>query len=116
VAYTQGGGAFWFSNTNVSDITLKKDLKPLNNAVEKLQSLRGIAFSWKEEANLGEEEQIGVVAQEVEKVFPQLVHTINQRKLVNYQGLIPVLIEAVKEQQACIGELRAQVQALRAAN
>ena len=108
VCYAKGAGAFWASSTSVSDINLKKDLRPINNALEKLQSLRGTFFSWKEEV-LGKGEQIGVVAQEVEKVFPGLVSTINGRKLVDYQGLIPVLIEAMKEQQELISSLQQQV-------
>jgi len=96
-----------------SDIRLKKDVKKLDNAMAKLQSLRGISFSWKDK-DMMEGEQIGVVAQEVEKVFPELVMTIDDKKAVNYQGLIPVLIEAVKEQQVHIGELRTEIQMLRA--
>lgn len=88
-----------------SDIILKKDLKPLTSALEKLQSLRGVVFSWKDAAS-GEGEQIGVIAQEVEEVFPELVSVNDGRKFVKYLGLIAVLIEAVKEQQVLISQLR----------
>ncbi|MBE0623160.1 MAG: tail fiber domain-containing protein [Burkholderiales bacterium] len=115
VCYTVGGGPFWNTRTNVSDINLKKDLRPINNALDKLRSLRGIFFSWKDET-LGKEEQLGVVAQEVEKVFPGLVSTISGRKLVDYQGLIPVLIEAMKEQQELISRLQQEVRGSTASN
>ncbi|MBL8424264.1 MAG: tail fiber domain-containing protein [Candidatus Accumulibacter phosphatis] len=101
-------GPVWSSDGTLSDIMMKKDLRSLENSLEKLQSLRGTLFSWKEDA-FGEGRQIGVIAQEVEKVFPELVSAIDGRKFVNYQGLIPVLIEAVKEQQVLISQLREEV-------
>jgi hypothetical protein len=112
VLYNVSGGAVWSSSTSVSDVRLKKDIRTLDNAVANLQSLRGIAFSWKD-SELGEGDQIGVVAQEVEQVYPTLVSTIQGRKLVNYQGLIPVLIEAVKEQQLRIGDLQSEIRILK---
>jgi hypothetical protein len=63
--------------------------------------LNGIEFDWKE----NQKPSIGVIAQEVEKVFPSLVKTA-ENKSVNYNGLVGVLIEAVKEQQKQIEELK----------
>jgi hypothetical protein len=105
VIYDRGRNAVWNTRTNLSDIELKKDLAPINSALEKLLSLRGVSFAWKDE-KLGATREIGVIAQEVEPVFPELVSAITGRKFVNYLGLIPILIEAIKEQQAQIAELR----------
>jgi len=69
-------------------------------ATGKLRELRGVTWEWREEAPADAKEQpgMGVIAQEGEKVFPQLVTTDEQgRKQVDYSGLIAPLIEAVKE-------------------
>ncbi len=95
----------WSSGTNVSDIELKKDILPIKNALEKIKALRGVCFFWKDES-YGKGEQIGMVAQEVEGIIPQMVSTVKDTKLVHYQGLVPVLVEAIKEQQREIEMLK----------
>ena len=70
-----------------------------NDATEKIQQLKGVTWEWREEAPDEAKEQpgLGVIAQDVEKVFPELVETDDQgRKRVEYSGLIAPLIEAVK--------------------
>lgn len=109
VVYTINGQPIWSSNGGrVSDLNLKTDIKPLENPLTRLLSLRGVSFSWKDETH-GKDREIGVIAQEVEKVFPEVVNTVTDHKLVNYIGLIPVLIEAIKEQQKQIDELRESI-------
>lgn len=69
-------------------------------ATDKIQKLRGVTWQWREEAPEEAKEQpgIGVIAQDVERVFPELVETTPEGlKKVNYEGLIAPLIEAVKE-------------------
>jgi len=71
-----------------------------NEATRKLEQVRGVTWEWREDApdNAKEQPGIGVIAQEVEQVLPELVVTDEQgRKKVNYVGLIGPLIEAVKE-------------------
>jgi hypothetical protein len=84
-----------------SDINLKENIKTLENPIEKVMQLNGVSFDWKET----QEPSIGVIAQEVEKIFPELVKT-GENKTVNYNGLIGVLIEAIKDQQKQIEELK----------
>ena len=85
-----------------SDLRLKTDIQPITNALCKIEQLRGISFKWVPEAvsvgaTLGSG-QIGVIAQEVEHVFPELVTTPeNGYKSVDYTKLTAVLIEAIKE-------------------
>ena len=109
----QSGGAFWASNTNISDITLKKDITTLDNALDKILQLRGVNFFWKD-AWRGEGSQVGLVAQEVEKVFPEVVSTFDKSGLkgVQYDRLVAPLIEAVKEQQKEISEQGALIKKL----
>ena len=76
-----------------SDENLKKDVHTIENAVDKINQLRGVDFVWKE----SDEKSMGVIAQELQKVFPELVTEENDELSVNYNGLIAVLIEAVKE-------------------
>lgn len=77
-----------------SDENLKKDITTIENALDKVKQLRGVDFTWKETEQKGK----GVIAQELQKVFPELVSEETDGNLsVNYTGLIAVLIEAIKE-------------------
>jgi predicted ribosomally synthesized peptide with nif11-like leader len=87
---------------NCSDIRLKKDIKPLKSALSTLGKLQGKSYRWKD----NNEPDIGLIAQELEKVIPELVKTDNKGyKSIVYQKLTAVLIEAVKEQQQEINNL-----------
>ena len=90
---------------------------PIGNALEKLSKIRGVSFDWKE---LSEEEKksqhsnvghdIGVIAQEVEAVLPEIVTTReNGYKGVRYEKIVPLLIESIKELQSEINELKKQI-------
>lgn len=78
---------------SLSDLEYKTDVEPINNAVEILKQIDGVSFRWK---NTGHK-SYGVIAQEVEKILPEIVDINNDVKSVNYQALIGFLIEAVKE-------------------
>ena len=78
---------------STSDALLKENITPIENALALINNLNGYTFDWKDRNR----SSIGVTAQDVEKHLPQLVTEINDHKTVNYNGLIGVLIEAVKE-------------------
>jgi hypothetical protein len=85
--------------------------------LEKVQQLRGVEFEF---TNSGKD-SVGLIAQEVENVIPQVVLTTEHNNLpdmksVNYASLVGVLVEAIKEQQLQIDDLKAQVSLLEAAN
>jgi hypothetical protein len=85
-----------------SDLTLKKNLELITNPTDKLMKLNGYSYQWKSD----DSHQYGVIAQEVEKILPYAVSTGNDGiKGVSYNQIIPVLIEAVKEQKAKIENL-----------
>ena len=89
-----------------SDLTLKKNLKLIDNPIDKLMQLNGYAYQWKSNDN----HQYGVIAQEVEKILPYAVSTGNDGiKGVSYNQIIPVLIEAIKTQQAEINTLKSKL-------
>lgn len=92
--------------TDYSDKSLKKNIIPLQNSLQKLLKLGGYTYNWIDKAR-SQNQQIGVIAQEVESQFPELVDTDKDGiKSVAYGHLVPVLIEAIKEQQAQIDELK----------
>jgi hypothetical protein len=89
-----------------SDIALKEDVNPISNALKKVLKLTGVDFIWKKTNQKG----LGVIAQEVEKIIPHIVSTSNAGyKTVQYDSLVPLLIEAIKDQQKQINELRKKI-------
>ena len=94
---------------STSDINLKENIKQVESASELVSKLEGVHFSWKETGK----ETIGVIAQQIEEHLPQLVQTGDTHKTVNYNGLIGVLIEAVKEQGAQIASLQGELDELK---
>lgn len=102
-----------------SDRRYKKNIKPLEGALEKVLTLNGVTYEWRvsefPEQNFDSKTHVGIIAQEVEKVFPELVETgENGYKSVSYEKLTPVLIEAVKEQQKTIESQQQQIDELKA--
>jgi len=89
-----------------SDGRLKKDIKPLSHALDSILQLQGKTYRWKEGATFNNKKDIGLIAQDVEKVFPELVAEDEQGyKAIAYSKLTTVLIEAIKEQQGQITTL-----------
>lgn len=84
--------------TGSSDKRLKKDIRPIEDALKKLDSIVGVKYFWIEPELHNDGEQIGVIAQDVEKVFPQAVITGSDGyKSVSYMGLVGPVIQAIKE-------------------
>ena len=93
-------------NVTTSDGRLKKDIQPLTHALDAILKLQGKTYRWKEDTTFANKKDIGLVAQEVEKVFPELVAEDEQGyKGIAYSKLTAVLIEAIKEQQGQIATL-----------
>ena len=85
-----------------SDKRVKKNIKPIKNALDMLEQIKGVSFDWKKDGK----KSYGVIAQELEKVFPELVGGTEDSLAVSYIPLIAILIEAVKEQQKQIDKLK----------
>ena len=110
--YVDVTGNAWLSGalSQASDIRFKNNIKTLDNSLSKVLQLRGVNYLWNKDHSNNQNIQIGFIAQEVEKVFPELVATdANGYKSVAYQNMVPVLVETIKEQQKQIEELRAIV-------
>jgi len=108
------GDIIAYSNS-VSDEKLKENITVVENAVDKVQQLRGVEFTWKKDG----EKSAGVIAQDVEKVLPQAVKEKDIMgegevvKTVNYDTMSALFIEAIKEQQEQIEALKAEIKALK---
>ena len=94
-----------------SDSTLKKNITKLGTVMPKLMQLGSYTYNWKD-ATKGTALQYGVIAQELEKVFPAMVGESAGTKTVNYLELIPVLMQAIKEQQSKIDQQQVQINQL----
>jgi hypothetical protein len=109
--YQQDGATYWLVTTaggSTSDATLKKNVQQLNGALQKICAVRGVTFEFIEQplstADCGT--QIGVIAQEIEAQFPEIVVTHeNGTKAVRYDRLVAPLIEAIKELTARVAQL-----------
>ena len=91
------GDIIAFASTYSSDIALKENINPITNALDKLIQLGGYTFDWK---NKKRGSSTGLIAQEVEKVLPDLVkdqNGLHKHKTLNYNGIIGLLVESIKE-------------------
>jgi hypothetical protein len=110
-AYSTGG---WQS----SDLRFKENIKPIESPLNKILNMEGISFDWKKDEfkdkGFPEGRHYGVVAQEVEKVLPEVVKEgPGGEKSVSYTEIVPVLIEAMKEQQKTIEKQQKEIEELR---
>ncbi len=117
--YCSGNGAYTGTWSNVSDKRFKENIQPLTGALDKVLKLEPKTYTFKKDEqykrmNFPESLQIGLIAQDVENVFPELVgQGISPKgdkedqftfKSMNYIGLTPILVQAIKEQQKIIEE------------
>ncbi|AZZ37397.1 hypothetical protein CIK05_11535 [Bdellovibrio sp. qaytius] len=93
--------------TSSSDIRLKENVQPLEFSIEKLLALNAVQYDWKDKAKFGDKHQIGFIAQELEKAYPEVVYTDKDSgyKSVSYDKLVAPIIEALKVFNKRIAEL-----------
>jgi septal ring factor EnvC (AmiA/AmiB activator) len=107
-----GNGTYAGTVTANSDIKLKENIEVINNALEKVSQIRGVTFTRNDQEDK-EKRHAGVIAQEVEKVLPEVVVEGNDGiKSVAYGNLVGLLIEAIKEQQESIKGQQKQINTL----
>ena len=100
---------------SASDIKLKTNVKTIDNALDKVLKLRGAEYDRIDKDN---KHEIGVIAQEVEKIIPELVNTSEdpdggETKTVSYGNMVAVLIEAIKEQNEVINKMKKEIEDLK---
>jgi hypothetical protein len=106
-AFKPGGGSWG----NSSDLRLKRKIEPLTGALEKLLQLRGVCFEWVEPEKMGNQHglQRGLIAQEVESVFPEWISAdADGYKLLSIIGFEALMIEALRELKSEIESLKSQ--------
>jgi len=107
------GDVIAYSSTIASDKNLKDNITNIDNPIEKVKQLNGVTFNWKK----NDKKSGGVIAQEVQQVLPSLVSEVTELNsegshlAVDYNGIIGLLIETVKEQQNQIDDLKARIEA-----
>jgi hypothetical protein len=92
--------------TVLSDIRYKTNIETISNALEKVEQIRGVYFNRKNEHNEISSRNIGVIADEIEKVLPEVVYEKYSTKSVAYQNIIGLLIQAIKELKSEVNELK----------
>lgn len=118
---TNSGDLFIQGQAQLSDLTLKTNVNTLQGSLNKILQLRGVSYNWID-PNKNQNLQLGVIAQEIETVFPELVSSFSQpnmdgtfeepKKAVNYTALIAPLIESIKELKAIIDAQALRIQTL----
>ncbi len=106
-----GGDIRCVSLTETSDIRFKKDIATIDNALKDIMRIDGVKYNWDQDAagssGLSDRRQIGLVAQDVEEILPELVSTDDEGfKSVSYSKMTAVLLEAIKELKRDNDELR----------
>ena len=101
------GATSWSS---YSDSRLKDVTGEIPNALDKIDAMRGVLFSWNDDEE--NTQRCGVIAQEVQAVLPEVVDTDTDYLQVRYTEMIPLLIQGIKEQQTIIESLKARITAL----
>jgi hypothetical protein len=112
-----GGKSAW---ANLSDERQKKNITEIPGALDKILKLRGVNFDWIDTLNMPSGRQMGFIAQEAEKVIPEVVTNKGGSYLMTYAPVTALLVEGMKEQQKQIeearkenSELRSELQALK---
>ncbi|MCP4345593.1 MAG: tail fiber domain-containing protein [Desulfobacterales bacterium] len=106
-----GGTTAWY---NDSDERLKKNVTTIENALGKVQNLRGVSFEWKDAENHPEGKQLGFIAQESKDIVPEVIDKKGEYYSMQYAPLTALLVEAVKEMKTELDDLKAENEALKA--
>ncbi|MBF0198783.1 MAG: tail fiber domain-containing protein [Planctomycetes bacterium] len=107
------GGPIWSAGSSTSDIRLKRDIKEMESVLGAIQSLKVIRFKYTTDL-IDQSPQIGLIAQQVEEKYPELVYTgADGRKLLHYDKISAILIKGMQEQQSQIQELKKENEGLK---
>jgi len=100
----------WFQ---LSDKLLKQNIQTISGATDMIIKLRGVYFEWKDKNTFSDGQQVGFIAQEVNKVIPSIVSKNDEYYTVDYSRITPLLVESIKEQQKQILALKADIEGLK---
>lgn len=111
--YVTGRAGGHFDWNSLSDGTFKRNIQPIESALTKTLKLKGVNFEWIDDKEFEKGMQLGFIAQEVEKVVPEVVHNFHGRYSMQYGPLTALLVEAIKEQQLIIDKQQEEINALK---
>ncbi len=96
-----------------SDRNLKDNIQPIKNSLEKVDKIGGYTFVWNDKQDTYEGSDVGVIAQEIEEVLPEVVMTRGSGyKAVKYEKIVPLLIESIKELKQEVDEIKQKCDSL----
>jgi hypothetical protein len=96
-----------------SDERLKNNITPISGCLEKLELVDGVEFDWNDNQEVYSGRDIGLIAQQVQKIAPQIVEERKNGYLaVKYEKMVPILVGAIKEQQCIINDMKEQIKEL----
>ena len=107
----KGGPASLINKINLA--LLKQNIQNIPNALEKVRQLRGVNFEFKSKENFPAGKQMGFIAQEAQKVIPEVVVEGDGMYGMSYAPITALLVEAVKEQQKIIEQLQSEIDELK---
>ena len=118
VSDAAGGAGSGSLSPTPSDRRYKRDVVPVSSTLDRVLKLEGVYYQWKRdefpEMNFPDGQQIGLIAQDVERLFPEVVGTTkDEYKTLEYAQLVPVLIEAIKTQQQIIETQNVELRKMR---
>jgi hypothetical protein len=104
----------WAHSHTYSGSRIKTDITPISGSLESVLAIHGVRFNWGQDAisslNLSDTPQIGFVTQEIELFYPEVVTIApNGYRMIDYDGLIPVLFDAIQEQKEIIDLLQSRI-------
>ena len=103
--YSTGDATLAGTLTQSSDERLKTNIETIDNPIKKVKGIKGVTYNWKDETK-DPSTQVGVIAQDVQKVMPELVKEGNNGYLsVSYTSMVGLLVEAIKKQQETIEKM-----------
>jgi hypothetical protein len=114
-AYSSSGFNYFTAIANVSDRRLKEDVKPISNALAKIEKLQGVSFKFKREFNIEEGTQIGFIAQDVCEVCPEFVQQDDETNIMHlkYEKMTALLVEGIKDMQHIIKNQQKEIEHLK---
>lgn len=107
--FVNGSAGGLFAWSNVSDKKFKKNIETIANPLDKVKQLRGVNFEWNDPKKFESGIQMGFIAQEVEKVIPEVVRIKEGDYAMQYAPVTALLVEAIKEQQKQIENLNVEI-------
>lgn len=118
VFFVHGSGYLWCKLGGYfgSDIRMKEDIRELQSPLSKILKLKGVTYKYKNDKEKDKsklDDRIGLIAQDVEKILPEVVKDMDDgTKAIAYTDIIGVLVEAIKEQQIQINDLKSKTEKL----